>query len=363
MMAAVCSSSALVARPSTAVARRTAAKAPFRSAAAPRAYRAARAAVRVQAAAATASVDELNAQFGKAGAVAVKEGRGGLPTVELQSSAGATAEITLFGGNVISWKTAAGKEVLYIRTDAVFDRSKPISGGIPHCFPQFGPGAIQLHGFARNVDWSLAGASEAGGNPAVTLVLTDSDYTRAMWPHAFKAEYTVSLEGEALHTRLKVTNTGDQPLSFTSSLHSYFAVADVETAKVRGLQGLEYLDRVSDAAHPSVHQELRELVTFRGPVDSVYKAAPSRLSLDNGSGDVVIASQQWPEVVVWTPWTAMEACYKEFVCVENAQATSPVTLAPGASWAATTAMAFTSDPLEDFCAGNPEEPECLVYDD
>ncbi len=45
------------------------------------------------------------------------------------------------------------------------------------------------------------------------------------------------------------------------------------------------------------------------------------------------------------------------------QATSPVTLAPGASWAATTAMAFTSDPLEDFCAGNPEEPECLVYDD
>lgn len=30
---------------------------------------------------------------GKAGAVAVKEGRGGLPTVELQSSAGATAEV------------------------------------------------------------------------------------------------------------------------------------------------------------------------------------------------------------------------------------------------------------------------------
>ncbi len=42
---------------------------------------------------------------------------------------------------------------------------------------------------------------------------------------------------------------------------------------------------MSDAAHPSVHQELRELVTFRGPVDSVYKAAPSRLSLDNGSGE------------------------------------------------------------------------------
>lgn len=39
-----------------------------------------------------------------------------------------------------------------------------------------------------------------------------------------QAEYTVSLEGEALHTRLKVTNTGDKPFAFTASLHSYFAV-------------------------------------------------------------------------------------------------------------------------------------------
>jgi glucose-6-phosphate 1-epimerase len=27
------------------------------------------------------------------------------------------------------------------------------SGGLPHCWPQFGPGEIQVHGFARNVDW------------------------------------------------------------------------------------------------------------------------------------------------------------------------------------------------------------------
>lgn len=29
------------------------------------------------------------------------------------------------------------------------DGSKPISGGVPHCFPQFGPGEIQQHGFLR----------------------------------------------------------------------------------------------------------------------------------------------------------------------------------------------------------------------
>jgi glucose-6-phosphate 1-epimerase len=37
-------------------------------------------------------------------------------------------------------------------------------------------------------------------------------------------------------------------------------------------------------------------------------------------------------VVVWSPWTSMEACYKEFVAVENAAVGKPVVVAPGASW-------------------------------
>jgi len=35
----------------------------------------------------------------------------------------------------------------------VFDGSKPIYGGVPICWPQFGPGDIQQHGFARNLKW------------------------------------------------------------------------------------------------------------------------------------------------------------------------------------------------------------------
>ena len=42
------------------------------------------------------------------------------------------------GACITSWKQASGDEVLYMRPDAVFDKSKPISGGIPHCFPQVG---------------------------------------------------------------------------------------------------------------------------------------------------------------------------------------------------------------------------------
>jgi glucose-6-phosphate 1-epimerase len=55
-------------------------------------------------------------------------------------------------------------------------RSKPISGGIPHCFPQFGPGEMQQHGFARNLDWTISSTSADlqpdDRDPQVSLWLT-----------------------------------------------------------------------------------------------------------------------------------------------------------------------------------------------
>lgn len=74
---------------------------------------------------------------------------------------------------------------------------------------QFGPGNIQLHGFARNVDWRLAGASDGAGSPSVTLVLNDSEYSRAMWPHAFQvaaagAGVTAGHRGSACNSRSRL---------------------------------------------------------------------------------------------------------------------------------------------------------------
>jgi glucose-6-phosphate 1-epimerase len=43
---------------------------------------------------------------------------------------------------------------------------------------------------------------------------------------------------------MRVVNKGDTPLDFTAALHTYLEVADVEKAKVKGLKGLTYLDKV-----------------------------------------------------------------------------------------------------------------------
>ena len=90
----------------------------------------------------------------RAGAYLEKDA-GGLYYVDLQHESGASAKVFVFGADVTSYKDAGGTEFIAVRPDAKMDGSKPISGGLSHCFPQFGPGAIQQHGFARNVDWDV----------------------------------------------------------------------------------------------------------------------------------------------------------------------------------------------------------------
>ena len=76
----------------------------------------------------------------------------GLEYVKLvHPDTGASSEIYLFGGVVTSYTDADGTEFIAVRPDAKMDGSKPISGGLSHCWPQFGPGEIQQHGFAVRV--------------------------------------------------------------------------------------------------------------------------------------------------------------------------------------------------------------------
>lgn len=265
--------------------------------------------------------------------VRVTEGEGNLPKVVLTSPHGSEAEIYLFGGCLTSWKVPNGKDLLFVRPDAVFNKKKPISGGVPHCFPQFGPGAIQQHGFARNLDWSVVDSDNADGNPVVTLLLKDGPYSRSMWDFGFQALYKVVLNSKSISTELTITNTDNKPFSFTSALHTYFS-ASVTGASVKGLKGCKTLDKELDPTNPVEGKEERDVVIFPGFVDRVYLDAPSELQLDNGLGDVItIKNTNWSDTVLWNPHLQMEACYKDFVCVENAQIGN-VQLEPQQSWTA-----------------------------
>jgi glucose-6-phosphate 1-epimerase len=81
---------------------------------------------------------------------------------------GSSVEILFYGATVISWKSATAQntnlvERLFVSSKASLDGSKPVRGGIPVVFPNFGapshPEHLKLgqHGFARGEIWQWGG--------------------------------------------------------------------------------------------------------------------------------------------------------------------------------------------------------------
>jgi len=271
-----------------------------------------------------------------------EEEGGGLKFIELKHESGSSAKVYPFGADVCSFKDASGTEWIAVRPDAKLDGSKPISGGLSHCFPQFGPGAIQQHGFARNVFWKVAGWDDAGSS--VTLVLEPTEYTKGMWDEPFKAEFKVSLNENSLDTKMTVTNTGaDGAFDFQAALHSYFTCSSIDDLKIAGsFAGKSYLDKAVDPA--ATKTEDRAEITIGEPYDRVYAGVADPVLVDAGKGAKlnVVNKAGWKDTVLWNPYGDQGMGYRTFVCVESV-AYDPVTLAPGAEWVGE--MSLVPEPL------------------
>ncbi|KAF6001193.1 hypothetical protein F1559_000768 [Cyanidiococcus yangmingshanensis] len=117
-------------------------------------------------------IQEVQEQYGVPGRLTFFRGRGGLEMVLLQTAAGACAEVSFFGAQVLSWQPPrTANSLLFVSREAIFDRRRAVRGGIPVCWPQFskyGP-LVQQHGYARNTNWELVYAD--GDHPDGPLVV------------------------------------------------------------------------------------------------------------------------------------------------------------------------------------------------
>jgi glucose-6-phosphate 1-epimerase len=259
-----------------------------------------------------------------------------LPRIRLAHPSGAAAEVYLHGAHVTSWTPAGGGEALFVSRAAKFDGESSIRGGVPVVFPQFADnGPLPKHGFARTETWERVDA----GDSRATLRLRDSEATRALWPHAFAAEFAVELDERRLTMRLRIENTGAEPFDFTAALHTYLRVADVWRSAVDGLTGVTYRDKVRDGqTFVEDDAELR----IEGELDRVYLGPPAELRVRDEAGGrgLRVRREGFADTVVWNPGAQgaadlpdMEAGEeREFLCVEAAQVADPLRLEPGASW-------------------------------
>ncbi|HYN04348.1 MAG TPA: D-hexose-6-phosphate mutarotase, partial [Vicinamibacteria bacterium] len=181
----------------------------------------------------------------------IEQGPGGLERLVLSASDG-EAVVYLQGAHVAHFQPRGEKPVLWMSAESRFEAGKPIRGGVPICFPWFGPKAgapdAPLHGFARILPWSIAAVTrESDGSLRATLDLTSDAAARGGFPHELALSLTVRV-GRNLRLELAVRNTDAAPRAFEAALHSYFAVSDVRQVRLLGLEGTAFVDKTAAMA-------------------------------------------------------------------------------------------------------------------
>ena len=282
----------------------------------------------------------LNQRFPLPGHLEFKEGPGGLAVAEI-ANAHATAMIALQGAHVMTYEPLGQAPVLWLSRYAKFAPGKSIRGGVPVCWPWFGPhpddASKPAHGFARTVLWEvLETAAATDGATRIRFGLVQTDATRAQWPHHSSAELVVTV-GADLRVELVTRNEGSTPFVLGEALHTYFHISDVADVAIRGLEGCDYLDKVSDFARA----KQQGAIVIESEVDRVYlNTQADCLIEDRGlQRRIRIAQQGSRSTVVWNPWIEKAEKMGDFgpdghrgmVCVETANALeNAVTVAPGA---------------------------------
>jgi len=247
------------------------------------------------------------------------------------NNAYAHATISTYSGQVLSYRPKSQKDdLLFVSDKAYYEDGKAIKGGIPVCWPWFGADPEDLgrpaHGFVRNRQWEVTGSeSLADGSTRVVLGLVDSDETRGIWPNPFKLSIEITV-GKSLKVALVTQNTGDENVTISQALHTYFYVGDIGMVKVLGLDGIEYLDKVDDFTEKTQSGPVR----IEAEVDRIYKGVTGELVIDDESlgRKIRIVSRGCSTAVVWNPWIDITASmgdlndddYRNMICVETANA-------------------------------------------
>jgi glucose-6-phosphate 1-epimerase len=271
------------------------------------------------------NIDELDEKFSIEGELGFNETEGDLVSISVFNKF-ADAEICLYGAQVLRFMPHGAFDVLWVSPDSNFEVGKAIRGGIPVCFPWFGPNPSDdtkpMHGFARLMYWDVIETmAKETGETLVRLQLCSSAATKEYWPYDFCAQMEI-LVGRKLEIKFTVENTGREEISYTEALHSYFSVSEIENISIRGLEGAQYYQGFD----MQLLKQDTETLTINKEENRRYINTEADCVIEDPVfGQAVRVSKTGSKAtVVWNPWDKTsfddmpEDGYQTFVCVETA---------------------------------------------
>ena len=255
------------------------------------------------------------------------------------------------GAQVLSYQRLGEPPLLWLSDQAIFRQGKSVRAGVPVCWPWFGnlqrnPQAVQAmyqgeqapaHGLARTRDWQLLGIEESADGLRIEFCLPEAQGDLPGWPHDVELKLAIEM-GEQLKITLVSQNLGNDSVTISQALHSYFAVSDVRQARVEGVENLGYIETLADWELRQQHGAL----DLAGETDRIYLQTPQRLKIvdPHWNRRITLQSSGSRSAVIWNPWTdrALELPdmaddgWQRMLCIETANVWDDVvTLVPGAS--------------------------------
>ncbi len=140
------------------------------------------------------------------------------------------------GGIVTRW-TIQDQELFYLDHERFQDPNLSVRGGIPILFPICGnlpdnsyihnqtTYELQQHGFARAMPWQVVDQNTDEG-ASLTLRLSSTEATKAVYPFDFQVDFTYQLQGNSLIILQRYTNLSNEKMPFSTGLHPYFGIED-----------------------------------------------------------------------------------------------------------------------------------------
>ena len=294
------------------------------------------------------NIEALNQQYGIKDVAQFLQEEDGLIFLSINNSF-ASARITLFGAQILSFKPTGTQDVLWVSDNANFKEGKAIRGGIPVCFPWFGPHQTDntkpQHGFARTSNWQVLAVQQlADGATDVQLMLEQSEASLSLWPLPFKAVINF-IVSNSLQVIFSVSNTGTTSFQYSDALHTYFNISDIAAIILDGFDNTPYYEAFGDkllhqantCIHPGIENNRRY-------IQHTGKA----IITDPGyNRKIVIKKANSKVTVVWNPGPVTSKsfadmspdAYKNFICIEPANAypgIDMIDLAPGEDFSLST---------------------------
>lgn len=275
--------------------------------------------------------------------------------VQLSLPSGSSVSVALIGATVYSWKTGDGKERLFKSSKSPISGPAAIRGGIPICWPVFGPPPsaeddkdalyqkLKQHGFARIDTWTFEDGSSEPTNGKLVFSLKPSPLSTPLFTKDFALTYVVVLTDSTLTTSLTVKNPSSSDiLPFQALLHTYLALPEGVTpkqAKVLNLTGLQFDDKA--AGHVKGTESRVEVDFFAGEVDRVYSSVPNEVTVkySDAEGGYLITKANLPDTTVWNPGEKGNSIgdmeqggVDKYICIEPGHVSEFYKLEPGKTW-------------------------------